>query len=128
MSQNWTGAPSECALMAVRIQREGCDPLPVSAVAILGQWAVTEATNIRGRYVVTHVPTGLKTGPAMTERDAARTVAKLRDVIVANGDELGAAFGTIVAAHPKHIRKYWAGLPIDNPKARRIERLILPEV
>ena len=61
------------------------EPLePVMALCTLGVWAVTpewRGPSLRwgSRFVLTHVPTGFKLGPSLTERDAMRTLRRLYD-------------------------------------------------
>lgn len=106
---NWTGAPAECVLLQVKVQREDQTHLPMTAVAVVNDWAVTRHLSKPGRFVVTHVPSGLKTGPDLTERDALRTVAKLVSIQVRSTAELAAAAEAIKAAHPSRVQRYWTG-------------------
>lgn len=96
---------TECALNVVRVQRDQMEPVEVVAVARINDWAVTPYLGKPGRFAVTHVPTGLKTGPALTERDAMRTCAKLRDIRVATAQDLALHAPAIIAAHPVTWRR-----------------------
>lgn len=75
---------SECALLTVKVMLEGGEH-ETQASAVLNEWAATpewvlKPVTARSRWVVTHVPSGLRTGVAMTRIQAERTVAALRAV------------------------------------------------
>lgn len=112
---------AECALLSVKVQVEAEGHREIQAIAVLGDWAATESLQHTGRYVITHVRTGLKTGPHMTARDAMRTVAKLRAVSVGSTDELRAQRDVIIAAHPRYAR------PTGTGDVRPLETHLLPE-
>lgn len=122
-----------CALMTVRVDRKGIEPLKVEAIAVAGEWAATPTLDAhhKGRYVVTHLPTGFSTGPHMTARDAVSTVAKLRDIVC---DGTVETMRAVQAAHPAYIRRKrgWSspdnmGLSSPEAKWRQLDKYKLPD-
>lgn len=120
----------DCALLAVK--RRTPDGLKdETAIATLGVWAVTPCDYIKGRFVITHVLTGYKTGPDMTERDALRTLARLRDLHIASNADLIAKRVQLWEAHPAQIRKSWRPEWVDAPDSElnpNIDPNIITEV
>lgn len=87
---------------------------PVQAVAAVNDWAVTPEWALRpvtprSKWVVTHIPTGLKTGVAMTQLQALATVNALRSVTVPADTTHtdGATRLALWLAHPAPVRARW---------------------
>lgn len=117
----------QCALACVQVRLASGELKPVSALGVVGDWSVTLDEPSK-RYVVTHVPTGLKTGPTMTERDALRTCARAL-VCVRTNAELIANRLAIYNAHPTHLRKTWkpSWIEVTFEVHAQIDRHLIPE-
>ena len=104
----------ECALLAVKITTiDGA--IPISASAVLGDWAVTPNNHINpdGRFVVTHVPTGRKITHArgtLTEIAAMRVLVKISKATPCLDGLSVADFTT------EHKRALWLCLPAHARK------------
>lgn len=91
------------------------------ALVWLGQWAATPCDHkqhkvsrrwsLATRYVLTHVPSGLRaTGSeaCMTAREVCGAVAALASVVVNSDADLIMAREAIYAAHPARVRAKWS--------------------
>lgn len=114
---------TECALMSVSVTLDGKGLTPVQAVAVVNDWAVTPEWALRpvterSRWVVTHIPTGLKTGVAMTRRQAECVAGAIRDIRVTNDSATSSADKLAIwLAHPATVRARWFPSWVPRPFA-----------
>lgn len=110
----------ECALMRVEIMLRPADgepakPTPIQAIAVVNDWSATplNGESDAKRFVITHIPSGLRAGPDMTMRDAQRTAVKLgRESILQGIEQHNFTYNRnlwvpLMRAFPRHTRPWW---------------------